>query len=54
MRKVRQARPVSQNFPLRHAQKFLRCIALGHIELVFAKLFLMHADHEIDDAWDHG
>ena len=30
-----------KNFPLRLAQVFLRCVALGHIELVFAKVLLL-------------
>jgi len=36
-----------KNFPLRLAQIFLRCVTLGHIELVFAKVLLLLADAEL-------
>jgi hypothetical protein len=32
---------------LQVAQEFLRCVTLGHIELVFAKLYLMLADADL-------
>jgi hypothetical protein len=36
-----------ENFPLRLAQIFLRCVALGHIEFVIAKVLLLLADAEL-------
>jgi hypothetical protein len=41
-----------KNFPLRLAQLFLRCVALGDIELVFAKLFLLLADAKLFERSD--
>jgi hypothetical protein len=36
-----------KNFPFRLTQVFLRCVALGHIQLVVDKLSLVLADAEL-------